>query len=243
MTVLVTGGTGRLGGALVARLDRPRVLSRREGPGRIVGDLSTGAGVDEAVAGASVIVHCATAPRATPPRPSGSSRPPAGPATRTWCSSRSSAPTRSRWVLPREGPRRAESSRPPACRGRSCAPRSSTTSWTGVRRCRPHRRPPGAGGHVVPAGRGVRRRRPPRRPRGRPRPGPGDRQGGPEVRPMADLGARVVGRHRPATPGRPAAPAGGDRPGLPRRRPPRARARRRRRHLRAVPRRPGGVAR
>jgi uncharacterized protein YbjT (DUF2867 family) len=63
MTVLVTGGTGTLGSALVARLDQPRVLSRRAGPGRIVGDLRTGEGLDEAVADASVIVHCATAPR------------------------------------------------------------------------------------------------------------------------------------------------------------------------------------
>jgi uncharacterized protein YbjT (DUF2867 family) len=63
MTVLVTGGTGRLGGALVARLDRPRVLSRRPWPGRVVGDLATGEGLDDAVAGVSTIVHCATAPQ------------------------------------------------------------------------------------------------------------------------------------------------------------------------------------
>ncbi|GLZ49375.1 nucleotide-diphosphate-sugar epimerase [Actinomycetospora sp. NBRC 106375] len=63
MTVLVTGRTGTLGRALVPLLDDPRVLSRRAGPGRVVGDLRTGAGLDDAVAGASVIVHCATAPR------------------------------------------------------------------------------------------------------------------------------------------------------------------------------------
>jgi uncharacterized protein YbjT (DUF2867 family) len=63
MTVLVTGGTGTLGSVLVARLDQPRVLSRRAAPGRVVGDLRTGEGLDEAVAGASVIVHCATAPK------------------------------------------------------------------------------------------------------------------------------------------------------------------------------------
>jgi uncharacterized protein YbjT (DUF2867 family) len=63
VTVLVTGGTGTLGRALVARLDQPRVLSRRAGPGRTVGDLRRGTGLDAAVEGASVIVHCATAPR------------------------------------------------------------------------------------------------------------------------------------------------------------------------------------
>jgi uncharacterized protein YbjT (DUF2867 family) len=63
MTVLVTGGTGTLGGALVARLDQPRVLSRRAGPGRVVGDLRTGEGLDDAVRDVSSIVHCATAPR------------------------------------------------------------------------------------------------------------------------------------------------------------------------------------
>lgn len=62
MTVLVTGGTGRLGGALVARLDQPRVLSRRPGSGRVVGDLSTGEGLDDALTDVSVIVHCATSP-------------------------------------------------------------------------------------------------------------------------------------------------------------------------------------
>ena len=63
MTVLVTGGTGTLGRALVPLLDDPRVLSRRDGPGRAVGDLDTGAGLDAAVAGASVVVHLASRPR------------------------------------------------------------------------------------------------------------------------------------------------------------------------------------
>ncbi|MDF2976527.1 MAG: NAD-dependent epimerase/dehydratase [Actinomycetospora sp.] len=63
MSVLVTGGTGTLGRALVTRLDQPRVLSRRAGPGRVVGDLRTGEGLDDAVRDVSVIVHCATAPR------------------------------------------------------------------------------------------------------------------------------------------------------------------------------------
>ncbi len=46
----------------MAGLD-PRVLSRRPGEGRVTGDLRTGAGLDAAVRGASVILHCATAPR------------------------------------------------------------------------------------------------------------------------------------------------------------------------------------
>ncbi|WP_280331557.1 SDR family oxidoreductase [Nocardia wallacei] len=63
-TVLVTGGTGKLGRAVVERLnDREcdvRVLSRTPGAGRVVGDLRRGAGLDEAVDGADVVVHCAT---------------------------------------------------------------------------------------------------------------------------------------------------------------------------------------
>lgn len=65
-TVLVTGGTGVLGREVAARLrDRGadvRVLSRRAegGPGHVQGDLETGAGLAEAVAGVDVIVHCAS---------------------------------------------------------------------------------------------------------------------------------------------------------------------------------------
>ncbi len=67
-TILVTGGTGTLGRLVVARLRdtgaKVRVLSRgRHDPtGGVefaVGDLTTGAGVDEAVAGVDTIVHCA----------------------------------------------------------------------------------------------------------------------------------------------------------------------------------------
>lgn len=67
--VLVTGGTGRLGPALVDRLvgsGRPvRVVSRRPGPPRPAveyarADLRSGVGVDAAVAGVEVVVHCAT---------------------------------------------------------------------------------------------------------------------------------------------------------------------------------------
>jgi len=66
--VLVTGGTGHLGRDVVrllkARGDRVRILARN--PGRepdvdwVQGDLSTGAGVSEAVAGARTVVHAAT---------------------------------------------------------------------------------------------------------------------------------------------------------------------------------------
>jgi uncharacterized protein YbjT (DUF2867 family) len=68
MKILVTGGTGHLGRAIVARLadegQQVRVLARqpRNDP-RIKwvrGDLATGAGVREAVAGAEVVIHAAT---------------------------------------------------------------------------------------------------------------------------------------------------------------------------------------
>ena len=64
--VLVTGGTGTLGSHLVPQLRAAghdvRVLSRHAGGGRVTGDLTTGAGLDEAAAGADVIVHAATDP-------------------------------------------------------------------------------------------------------------------------------------------------------------------------------------
>ena len=70
-SVLVTGGTGRLGRAVVRQLARSdyqiRVLSRRAGPPgdsvrphRVVGDLVTGQGLSAAVEGVQTIVHCAT---------------------------------------------------------------------------------------------------------------------------------------------------------------------------------------
>ncbi|HEU5110439.1 MAG TPA: NAD(P)H-binding protein [Micromonosporaceae bacterium] len=65
--ILVTGGTGTLGRLVVPRLrcagSAVRVLSRREQPGTddgiefVVGDLSTGDGLDAAVAGIDVILH------------------------------------------------------------------------------------------------------------------------------------------------------------------------------------------
>ncbi|MDQ0577484.1 SDR family oxidoreductase [Agromyces albus] len=63
-TILVTGGTGRLGRPTVELLRSAghdvRVLSRHEGPGRVVGDLRSGQGIREAVAGTGTIVHLAT---------------------------------------------------------------------------------------------------------------------------------------------------------------------------------------
>lgn len=70
-TILVTGGSGVLGSAVVRRLldaGRPvRVLSRRErGPKApekaewAVGDLAAGAGLAEALEGVGVVVHCAS---------------------------------------------------------------------------------------------------------------------------------------------------------------------------------------
>jgi uncharacterized protein YbjT (DUF2867 family) len=69
--VLVTGGTGRAGRPVVQRLHDAghelRVLTHTrktaiDGVDRVQADLVTGEGVDEAVRGASIIVHCAGTP-------------------------------------------------------------------------------------------------------------------------------------------------------------------------------------
>lgn len=70
MTILVTGGTGDLGRLVVRRLidagERVVCMSRKPRPRDdrayewATADLKTGEGLETAVAGASVIVHCAT---------------------------------------------------------------------------------------------------------------------------------------------------------------------------------------
>ncbi len=72
--VLVTGGTGDLGRAVVAQLlaqrHIPRVLSRQTSPDllpgaeALIGDLTAGSGLREAVKGVDAIIHCASSPKA-----------------------------------------------------------------------------------------------------------------------------------------------------------------------------------
>jgi uncharacterized protein YbjT (DUF2867 family) len=66
-TTLVTGATGALGAPTVTRLRAAghdvHALSRRSGPGLTTGDLLTGTGIPEAVAGADTVLHLATGPR------------------------------------------------------------------------------------------------------------------------------------------------------------------------------------
>src|SRR4051794_3521757 len=64
MTILVTGGTGRLGRPTVAALrahGHPvRILSRHPGPDHAVADLATGEGLGAALEGVDTVVHLAT---------------------------------------------------------------------------------------------------------------------------------------------------------------------------------------
>ncbi|QRP49881.1 SDR family oxidoreductase [Amycolatopsis sp. FDAARGOS 1241] len=65
--ILVTGGTGQLGSVVVDQLvaagERVRALSRKRRSGRgaqwAVGDLRTGRGINTALAGCDVVLHCA----------------------------------------------------------------------------------------------------------------------------------------------------------------------------------------
>ncbi|MBH0129217.1 SDR family oxidoreductase [Salinibacterium sp. NK8237] len=62
--ILVTGATGTLGRPTVSILEASghsvRALSRQPGPGRVVGDLSTGAGLTAALSGVTTVIHLAT---------------------------------------------------------------------------------------------------------------------------------------------------------------------------------------
>ncbi|MEP1078496.1 NAD(P)H-binding protein [Leptolyngbya sp. PL-A3] len=64
--ILVTGGTGSLGSLVVNRLQAKdcnvQVLSRSKRPGTVQGDLLTGEGLEQALEGIDVIVHCASSP-------------------------------------------------------------------------------------------------------------------------------------------------------------------------------------
>lgn len=64
-TILVTGGTGNLGSLVTERLraagHEVRVLSRHAADHPV--DLRDGSGLDAAMAGVEVVVHCATTPR------------------------------------------------------------------------------------------------------------------------------------------------------------------------------------
>jgi uncharacterized protein YbjT (DUF2867 family) len=66
-TILVTGATGTLGTPTAARLRDAghdvRALSRSTGPGLTTGDLLTGEGIPEAIAGVGAVVHLATGAR------------------------------------------------------------------------------------------------------------------------------------------------------------------------------------
>lgn len=64
--ILVTGGTGSLGSLVVDRLQalgcNVHTLSRSKRLGTVQGDLLTGEGLEQAVEGIDVIIHCASSP-------------------------------------------------------------------------------------------------------------------------------------------------------------------------------------
>ncbi|MCP3817004.1 NAD(P)H-binding protein [Streptomyces sp. A3M-1-3] len=72
-TILVTGGTGTLGSLVTARLraagHEVRVLSRHAQPYAV--DLREGTGLDAAMGGVEVVVHCASTPRGGDDRAAG----------------------------------------------------------------------------------------------------------------------------------------------------------------------------
>ena len=104
--ILVTGGTGTLGRLVVARLQEAgrdvRVLSRHgreggEGIEFVTGDLAKGEGIDAAVEGAEIIVHCAGSSKGDDDKARHLVALRRRPGRGTWCTSRSSGPTGSRW--------------------------------------------------------------------------------------------------------------------------------------------------
>ena len=98
-TTLVTGATGTLGAPTVTRLRAAghcvRALSRRSGHDLTTGNLLTGEGIPEAVAGADTILHLATGRRGKEMsrQPARCSTPPPPPAWGISCSSPSSGST------------------------------------------------------------------------------------------------------------------------------------------------------
>jgi len=104
---LVTGGTGSLGSRVATRLHNAghevRALSRSGRDGTVKGDLLTGEGLEQAMEGVDVIVHCASSPTKTRQTDvEGTDRllqAPARQASRTSSSSPSSASTETRTTL------------------------------------------------------------------------------------------------------------------------------------------------
>jgi uncharacterized protein YbjT (DUF2867 family) len=144
--ILVTGGTGTLGRLVVRRLRDAgcdvRVLSRRSRAAEddiefVTGDLATGAGIEPAVEGTEIIVHCAGTPKGNENETRnlvraasrararhlvyisvvGADRVPIAPAGSTAPSSATSPPS---WPPNGSWPT-------PACRSRRCAPPSFTS--------------------------------------------------------------------------------------------------------------------